>query len=879
MTERARTLQAPKTVASSSVARAHRAVVVPDRANAPSAGRPSLTIDAQPDRFEREAEGVAGSAIGGRGAEAWRVSRLATRVSRLAGRSEAGPVAPACVGSALSTTGSPLAPAVRSDMEDGFGVDFSRVRVHTDEPAARSARDVQARAYTVGDSIVFGAGHFAPATDDGRRLLAHELTHVVQQSGEPRVLARAPVAAVMPPFSARFADMWEDFVTARANDHKRARAMASELVAGLNDRADVLKYGPTLADWLLREGLNELARRVLSSLEASWDVSWAMNADVDMTNEYAFGSVSPRSLVERGEAAARAGDLGLAHEVLTRAYMALILIIETTGGRHATSLDDKLAADLRPSLSAPSRVSAYYSLGAMYDDMRRILGFHRQLQHELELAGDANGARNAAVAGRRLREAIKDRYTPSAELLMADVTEVETPKGPGLRLHGANLAETDLTRLPGLPLPREVESSKRRRKSEAAGAKNGAKADEDTDAESPGSLAQYGSAQEVGEALAGQVDLLDELLAVPEVVAAFPKRDIDMNEIGHRLRVWNAMFRFFKRTAGTDALKLLMDLIGRYLRAFTVHTAYNVRDWGTSYLASEMPTDLAGRAERDCGVYAVMVAYEVYRAGRDASPRLNLSFELIGAPEHVMLVIMDGQSRFLVNNNEVSGPHADLDAVAKAQARVRKTPFLVTPAVVVPAGSTTMGDRAFRGNLWQRFLDGGSWGLAPEQSKGPDDDRSEGDRTEAAHARMYREQDEFAAGSAALWKALEDLKTDLAAPGANRSELITRMLDVQRPRYLRVLLLLLRYTLFTPADPEHQQLIVSSARRAAAQRVRFGYLVSSAPPGSHPLARIDDLLAELPTLREEDKAFHTYVALVPLLRAPGAEPAAAPVGP
>ncbi len=66
-------------------------------------------------------------------------------------------------------------------MEPRFGHDFSQVRIHTDERAAETARAVNALAYTVGRDVVFGAGQYAPQTDEGRRLLAHELTHVVQQ--------------------------------------------------------------------------------------------------------------------------------------------------------------------------------------------------------------------------------------------------------------------------------------------------------------------------------------------------------------------------------------------------------------------------------------------------------------------------------------------------------------------------------------------------------------------------------------------------------------------------------------------------------------------------------------------------------------------------
>jgi hypothetical protein len=80
----------------------------------------------------------------------------------------------------LKGGGQPLDPATRGFMEPRFGHDFSRVRVHSGATAEQSAREVNANAYTVGQDIVFGAGQFAPGTRNGRGLLAHELTHVVQ---------------------------------------------------------------------------------------------------------------------------------------------------------------------------------------------------------------------------------------------------------------------------------------------------------------------------------------------------------------------------------------------------------------------------------------------------------------------------------------------------------------------------------------------------------------------------------------------------------------------------------------------------------------------------------------------------------------------------
>jgi hypothetical protein len=93
--------------------------------------------------------------------------------------------APPIVHEVLRSPGRPLDAATRAFMEPRFGQDFSSVRVHTDAKAAESASAVQARAYTAGRNVVFGAGEYGPGTDEGQRLLGHELTHVVQQRGSP----------------------------------------------------------------------------------------------------------------------------------------------------------------------------------------------------------------------------------------------------------------------------------------------------------------------------------------------------------------------------------------------------------------------------------------------------------------------------------------------------------------------------------------------------------------------------------------------------------------------------------------------------------------------------------------------------------------------
>ncbi|GAA1304648.1 DUF4157 domain-containing protein [Saccharothrix xinjiangensis] len=85
----------------------------------------------------------------------------------------------------VGSPGSPLDAGVREDMEARFGQDFGDVRVHTDGAAHESAKSVHAQAYTVGSDIVFQRDEYDPSSESGQHMIAHELTHVVQQRSGP----------------------------------------------------------------------------------------------------------------------------------------------------------------------------------------------------------------------------------------------------------------------------------------------------------------------------------------------------------------------------------------------------------------------------------------------------------------------------------------------------------------------------------------------------------------------------------------------------------------------------------------------------------------------------------------------------------------------
>lgn len=148
--------------------------------------RHEVPVSQPGDRHEREADAAAHGVLQG----ATRPSLSPLSTPTLARRGHGGParlpldrVRPAGAGQALDA---PL----KAAMQRRFGHDFGAVRVHTDTPSQGQARRLGARAYTLGNDIVFDGGQYAPRSARGQQLLAHELAHVVQQRGQRALVQR-----------------------------------------------------------------------------------------------------------------------------------------------------------------------------------------------------------------------------------------------------------------------------------------------------------------------------------------------------------------------------------------------------------------------------------------------------------------------------------------------------------------------------------------------------------------------------------------------------------------------------------------------------------------------------------------------------------------
>ncbi len=188
----------------------------------PTPVQAKLRVDQPGDRFEQEANRIADVVMRmpetGVIREARTLTQPPTRrtcsdceeqegdaertiqTKRLGDQIPGGNVRPAAGMRSLKSGGQPLPEAERSFFESRFGHDFSQVRVHTDTRAAKAARDIHAQAFTTGWHLFFGAGRYSPGGAAGRHLLAHELTHVIQQralamsgNDDPGMIQRQPL--------------------------------------------------------------------------------------------------------------------------------------------------------------------------------------------------------------------------------------------------------------------------------------------------------------------------------------------------------------------------------------------------------------------------------------------------------------------------------------------------------------------------------------------------------------------------------------------------------------------------------------------------------------------------------------------------------------
>lgn len=221
-------------------------------------------------------------------------------------------VAPPVVHEVLNAHGRPLDAATRAYFEPRLGADFSQVRIHDDARAADSAAELEASAYTLGRDISFAAGLYAPQSVAGRRLLAHELTHVVQQGQAPT--AGAPTRVIDPADpTEREAERVAETIASGGYERVRTGARGESQIARLPaERGGVPcasdAYRAELRDVALQPVFFRSSATDISPTGTSWPTRFAAANRIWGKLGVTFTAASPTVLTDASNKTAGASD-------------------------------------------------------------------------------------------------------------------------------------------------------------------------------------------------------------------------------------------------------------------------------------------------------------------------------------------------------------------------------------------------------------------------------------------------------------------------------------------------------------------------------------------------------------------------------------------
>jgi hypothetical protein len=380
-------------------------------------------------------------------------------------------VAPPVVHEVLGSPGAPMDSGTRQFMETGFGQNFSDVRLHTDTRAAESARAVNALAYTVGHDIVFAGGQYAPENVQGKRLLAHELTHVVQQqqTGIPGTLSAKLDSRAGPLIAS--ADSSQE----READALSVRVIAGQSVAGrrlqapaaqLHRSVSINPTDPAQARFLAAltrltgqqatntGGTLALGAAIAGAAPSSATVTSYIQRAISAGRTYTLqsGSTTPGGATVRGvrsEAAAsgtgvtitvNASDAGeftwTMEELISDGFISAVSAndrttatfpaVPVTSGTPATNLDDLLASPL-PFATGALRSRAMDLIKQRVPAVARDIMLEVEIDNELQLA---SGITLAEVL-RGLETNTPYRQTQTITGDRVDATYIDPRSAPG----------------------------------------------------------------------------------------------------------------------------------------------------------------------------------------------------------------------------------------------------------------------------------------------------------------------------------------------------------------------------------------------------------------------------------------------------------------
>lgn len=598
--------------------------------------------------------------------------------------------------------GNPLNVKDKAFFESRMGHDFSNVRLHTDSAAATSAQSINALAYTTGNNIVFNKGQHDTATDSGKKLLAHELTHVIQQTGSRSGIVRRKTPPKKTAIELEEENLRTELkairtaVDAAQPGDKAAATRINELITTF--QKDFARYKPSQPlFWTEPEhGETDYWRynKVFSKSEMK-DLSarlWLIGMQKGSRAIYDFGK--PQTMV----GVFPLDPIDQFNKDYTRA--ALERVDMSTPGKTTSSLDlllmafnhymsmvtrrdmkkveaDKKYADIYGSPEKAMEIGflgewPYYlslmgHLGKLYAGMQRIVQHHMdKVFEELSTTGQAPSMVEVFNVLRKMEvtlnkeakfsnplSADKAFFNPGKSIVAVTKTEFSKKGGlhkdmfdTGKKAPSVKIEFYDKDQKEGTEKFIPIEEVHKIRYIQLNFIRSFYGLDD------KGKTVTTKKGQPTGILKAGQHFNLFSLEEWKEFLDA-KFDDLVTNQ----------------KQNTANAFLTIIRLLESYLKAFTIHTPFNIEDKGDNYLTKTFPRALTGQLIHDCGVYALKIVYLLSLL----STRLKLKIQFIMLPNHVGLIIKGDQTPVLMVHNDdfnvIPVSEAQFDSLSKENQR------------------------------------------------------------------------------------------------------------------------------------------------------------------------------------------------------------------
>jgi len=568
----------------------------------------------------------------------------------------------------LNGSGRPLSQSEKSFFEPRFGYDFTGVQLHTGTEANQSAQSINALAYTHGSNIVFGEGQYQPGTDAGNRLMAHELTHVVQQSGNTQTAVQRKPAY----------EVEADNLLAATNKKTIKFSGGSKQEA---DELPVVKKYVAFVEAVVKEDKKAIPGLLTDFLKS---------------NPSIIPGVSPIDRGNMAEIITKLIALGLGDDAARLEQFFPTFEKAKDSTIKGFGFKEFLWQSIEEKMPDPFQIKDPIKAGDAADAW---LLFIKQLIAEVATLDPKAIAKDKAANKSGGDHTIGDYLTTLNQTIIASfmkfqvvyqvvfekaLGDLENNKGDAfLKTAKQKLDALSKIQLTNELLTTKIDTSKTNAVSTGGKFLSGSYVDYFMDAKGPKPRTvdiefynvdvvskpaeKSSSLQRIFDIRLNQIDVLENLYGFKKdnkgVLTAETKENAAaIKQAGGLSLEDNDSWRQFlfakydanKAANGGDKKKAYqetIELIRQYMSAFTVHTPDNIIDGKLNELQIHYPRTLTGQLIHDCGVYALRTTFMLSLLRNHDG--LGLSFRFIRLPQHTSLIITgNGVPTYFVQNNQ-----------------------------------------------------------------------------------------------------------------------------------------------------------------------------------------------------------------------------------